>query len=70
MDRAETFNKDVQVDYLSDYLRIMRGCGLLMEISARESADLQMDTVASNMLMLAISWDIIPGTCCPLDVLN
>jgi hypothetical protein len=70
MDRAETFNKDVQVDYLSDYLRIMRVCGLLMEISARESADLQMDTVASNMLMLAISWDIIPGTCCQLDVLN
>jgi len=32
MDRTENSKKDVQVDYLSDYLEPMQGCGLLMEI--------------------------------------
>jgi len=42
MDRAETLSKDAQVDYLSDYLELMRGFGLFIEISARESENLRM----------------------------
>jgi hypothetical protein len=42
MDRAETLNIDAKVDYLSDSLRMMQKCGLLMEISARESEYLRM----------------------------
>ena len=49
----------MQVDYLSDYPELMRGCGLLMEISARESADLQMNTVASNVYTMLIFHPIV-----------
>jgi hypothetical protein len=42
MDRAETLSKDAKVDYLSDSLGMMQKCGLLMEISARESEYLRM----------------------------
>ena len=70
MDRAENSNKDAQVDNLSDYLRPMRGCGLLMEISARESENLRMQFLVCGVRKSAMFHPIVGGKSCKPDVLN
>jgi len=61
MDRDETSNKDAQVDYLSDYLGPMRGCGLLMEISAQESENLRMQFLVCGVRKSAMFHPIVGG---------
>ena len=61
MDRYKTSNKDAQVDYLSDYLRLMQGCGLLMEISARESENLRMQFLVCSVRKSAMFHPIVGG---------
>ena len=61
MDRAETSSKDAQVDYLSDYLGPMQGCGLLMEISARESENLRMQFLVCGVRKSAMFHPIVGG---------
>jgi len=70
MDRAETLSKDAQVDYLSDYLVIMRGFGLFIEISARESENPRMQFLVCDVTKSAMLHPTVGGKSCTPDVLN